>query len=75
MALPQATKELPNEVAAVDAELADIDTAIAALPATPVEADLPDIVNIVVAIKAASTNLNSIMNTIVTVLSTTRINQ
>lgn len=69
---------LDNPIAdteAVGTELEAIATAVAALPATPLEADLPDIVQIVADLGTAAASLQIIVSQILTVLSTTRINQ
>lgn len=75
MPLPESARDLPTDVAAVGVELAAVDTALAGLPGTPLEADLPDIVQIVADLSTASTNLQAIVTTITNILSTTRINQ
>lgn len=61
MPLPQSAREL-------SADLEDVQTAIDALPSTPLEADLPDIVAIVASLQVITT-------TIASILATTRINQ
>lgn len=75
MALPESARDLPDQVTSVGNELADISTAIEALPPTPVEADLPDIVQIVADLTATTSSLQAICTTVATILSTTRINQ
>lgn len=56
-------------------QLEGVSTAIAALPATPLEADLPDIVQIVANLTTQAEALQSIVTQILSVISTTRINQ
>jgi hypothetical protein len=53
---------------AVETELESIQTAIDALPGTPLEADLPDIVAVVASLQA-------IVTTIVSTIKSVRINQ
>lgn len=59
----------------ISGELTDLDTAISALPATPVEADLPDIVQIVADLRTTTANLKAVVDSVAVVLKTTRINQ
>lgn len=74
MPLPSVeTFQADAEVVATD--LAAVTTAIAALPATPLEADLPDIVQIVADLSTAAAALQGIVSQILVVLSTTRVSQ
>lgn len=72
---------IPNlEATIADAEtvatdLTAVATAIAALPATPVEADLPDIVQIVADLNMATQTVQSVVAQVLAVISTTRIGQ
>lgn len=75
MPLPEAARDLPVSLAEAQAMLDAIDTSIAALPPVPVEADLPDIVQVVADVSAAVASLKAIVDTIATILGTTRINQ
>jgi hypothetical protein len=75
MPLPEAANDLPSVTAAIEATLGVVETGLAALPATPVEADLPDIVQIVADLHAAASELRAAMATVATILSTTRVNQ
>lgn len=63
------------QVDEVSTDLGAVTTALAALPATPLEADLPDIVAIVSDLNSAATSLQAVVASMLTVLSTTRINQ
>lgn len=64
-----------SDATTVGTDLGAITTAIAALPATPHEADLPAIVTIVADLNTAALAFQSIVTQILTSLSTTRINQ
>lgn len=75
MPLPSAGRELPAEITSVGNELADIETALGGLPATPLEADLPAIVQIVADLQTATSNLRAAVDKIGAILSTTRVNQ
>lgn len=75
MPLPEAAKEIPADIAAVQTSIDAVDTAIAGLPATPLEADLPDIVQIISDLSAAATSLRTVVDSIATILATTRVNQ
>lgn len=75
MPLPHRSLELLADAEVIDTELAAVSTAIAALPATPLEADLPDIVQIVNDLNSAAQSLQVIVAQILGVLSTTRVNQ
>lgn len=75
MALPRSAKELAAELETVGTSITAVDNAIAALPATPLEADLPDIVQVVADLSAATASLKTIVDTVAVILSTTRINQ
>lgn len=59
---------------AVASDLTTITAALDALPATPLEADLPDIVQIVTDLNGAAVAMQAIVAQILTTLSTTRIN-
>lgn len=74
MPIPSLETSIDN-AADVATELSAINTAIAALPATPLEADLPDIVQIVDDLNNAATALQGIVTQILTTISTTRIGQ
>lgn len=56
-------------------DLGAITTALAALPGTPLEADLPDIVAIVASLNAVAATLQGVVSQVLTVLSTTRVGQ
>lgn len=75
MPLPILATDLINEAETVSTNLAAVSTAITALPATPLEADLPDIVQIVADLNTAAQALQVIVAQILTILSTTRISQ
>lgn len=75
MPLPNLALDLIIEAETVSTNLEAVSTAIAALPPTPLEADLPDIVQIVADINVAATGLQAIVAQILTILSTTRISQ
>jgi len=74
MPLPS-VDDIITDVEAVNTGLTDVAAALAALPATPLEADLPDIVQIVADLNTAAANLQAVVAQVLTVLSTTRINQ
>lgn len=74
MPLPSLDQSI-TEVGDVGTSLAGVTTAIAALPATPLEADLPDIVKIVADLNTAAITLQGVVSQVLTVLSTTRVNQ
>lgn len=75
MPLPFLATTLINEAETVGTNLEAVSTAIAALPATPLEADLPDIVQVVTDLNTAAQTLQGIVAQILTILSTTRISQ
>ena len=75
MPLPKEGRLTRQEIIDMETELAAVDVKLAALPATPVEADLPDIVEIVADIQVVATSLRSAMETMANILATTRINQ
>lgn len=75
MPLPQTARMLESDVTEVGTQLTAVATALSALPATPLEADLPDIVQIVADLGTSAEALQSIVAQILTVLSTTRVNQ
>lgn len=74
---------LPRELETVEGDVNDISntalpalqTAIAALPATPLEADLPDIVQIVADLKSIVDTLATATSTFISVTKRVRINQ
>lgn len=75
MALPRDFEFRVTELETISSDLTAIDTAIAALPATPVEADLPDIVAIIVNIHAATNTLNTTLTEFIKLLRKVRIGQ
>lgn len=75
MPLPVTALNLTDEAETINTNLAAVSTAIDALPDPPLEADLPDIVQIVADLNTAAQSLQAIVAEILTVLSTTRVNQ
>lgn len=75
MPLPIKSVDLQNETVTIGNDLTAVDTAIAALPATPLEADLPDIVQIVADLNTAAQALRGVVAEILSILTTTRVNQ
>lgn len=75
MPMPKSVSELHDQLADVQTQVEAVDTALAALPGTPLEADLPDIVQIVADLTSTTTALKSIVDTIATVIATTRMSQ
>lgn len=75
MPLPSLVYGLQADAEVIETNLAAVTTAIAALPATPLEADLPDIVQIVADLNSAAESLRVVVASILTILSTTRVNQ
>jgi hypothetical protein len=75
MPLPTSARDLVDDAQVISNDLTAISAAIAALPATPLEADLPDIVQIVADLNSAATAMQGIVAEVLTVLSTTRVNQ
>lgn len=73
--MPMPQTDLINELQSIGNELGDVSTAIEALPPTPLEGDLPAIVQIVNDLVTTTGNLKSSVDTIVTILTTTRVNQ
>jgi predicted trehalose synthase len=67
--------DFQTDAEAVGTDLAAVSVAIAGLPATPLEADLPDIVQIVADLSTAAAALQDVVSQILGVLSTTRISQ
>lgn len=63
------------EAATLSTEFTAIAAAIAALPATPLEADLPDIVSIVADLNTSTQTMRAIVAQVLTIISTTRISQ
>ena len=59
----------------VSTNLTAVSAAIAALPATPLEADLPDIVQIVADLNTAAQAMQVIVAQVLTMISTTRVSQ
>ena len=75
MPLPIAAQELITDAEGVATDLTAITAAIAALPDPPLEADLPDIVQIATLLNNAAQAIQAIVAQTLTVISTTRINQ
>ena len=75
MPMPISASELIADAETLNTDLTAISTAIAALPGTPLEADLPDIVQIVADLNTAAQAMQAIVAQVLTVISTTRINQ
>lgn len=75
MPLPEAARSLEPDLIVVQGQLEAVATSIAALPATPVEADLPDIVQVVADLADTAAALKVVVDTIANVLATTRVNQ
>lgn len=74
--MPLPSLDVPiDQVDDLNTSLGAITAAIAALPATPREVDLPDIVKIVADLTAAAGSLQTIVAQVLIVLSTTRVNQ
>jgi hypothetical protein len=75
MPLPYAAQELPADLVEAGTLISTAEATIAALPGTPVEADLPDIVQAITDLSAAITAIKGVADTMATILATTRINQ
>lgn len=75
MPLSILARELVTEAETLNTDLTSISAAIAALPNPPLEADLPDIVQIVSDLNTAATTMQGIVTQTLIVISTTRINQ
>lgn len=75
MPIPKEARTLIDDVADIETAVTAVDTAIAALPATPLEADLPDIVQIVADISAVAASLRAAVATLTSIVATVRINQ
>lgn len=75
MALSREFLTVETQLSETGTELGNINSSIAALPATPVEADLPDIVAIVASLSETATTLNTLVKDITNLVRTTRINQ
>lgn len=75
MPLPSIALGLQPAAEEIVTDLEAIGTALDALPATPLEADLPDIVQIVKDLKNTSTAIQTIVTQVLGILSTTRIQQ
>lgn len=75
MPIPTSASELSADAETVSTGLSAISDAIAALPATPLEADLPDIVQIVADLATSAAALQAIVDSLITILATTRIKQ
>lgn len=75
MPLPREARELETNLDSVQSQMEGVATSIAALPATPLEADLPDIVQVVADLADTAAALKVVVDTIANVLATTRINQ
>lgn len=74
MPIPISAGELIADAEALSTDLDAVSAAISALPATPLEADLPDIVQIVADINTAAQTMQAIVASVLTIISTTRIN-
>lgn len=74
MPISQGVEEVYGEVIALNGSLTDVQTALDALPATPVEADLPDIVSVVKALKDITASLTAQTAAFIAAVKTTRIN-
>lgn len=75
MALPYEFEVVASDVNANLLAIVGIQTAIDALPATPLEADLPDIVQIVKDLKDATESLATNLSTFVELIKKVRVNQ
>lgn len=75
MPLPSTALGLQPAAEEILTGLEGVNTALAALPETPLEADLPDIVQIVADLNTQATALQGIVVQVLAVLSTTRVNQ
>ena len=75
MALPREITDGIVELETYQADIDSVQTAIDALPATPLEADLPDIVAIIASLKTVTENMNSTLKTALSVINKVRINQ
>ena len=73
MPLPITARNLTDEAQTVNTNLTNISAAIAALPNPPLEADLPDIIQIVADLNSAAQIMQGIVDQVLVVLSTTRI--
>lgn len=75
MPLPKAIAEAQSDLVTLEGNITAIEGAITALPATPLEADLPDIVAIITDLQAAANTLNSTVAAALEAIGRVRINQ
>lgn len=75
MPTPLTFSQAETDLAVLGSDLSNISAAIAALPATPLEADLPNIVAIVSSLNTAATTLSNTVANITSAIARTRINQ
>lgn len=74
MPLPEKLRNVTQELIVVENDLTATQTAIDALPATPLEADLPDIVAIVASLKSITDGLLTQVQEFISLVSKTRVN-
>lgn len=75
MPTPRALLDADATLTTAASDLSDVASAIAALPSTPLEADLPDIVAIVASLNTITTTLNETVGTALNAIAKVRINQ
>jgi hypothetical protein len=75
MALPKAMEDRIVELEVIDTQIAATETALAALPATPLEADLPDIVTIISDLTVSVKDLGTTLTAFINLIKTVRVNQ
>ena len=74
MPLPRQLETISGDVRAVQDDLDTVQASIDALPATPLEADLPAIVDVVKALREITATLATSTEGFIEVVKTTRIN-
>jgi hypothetical protein len=75
MPLPRQFKQHLDQLDETESAIGDVQTALDALPATPLEADLPDIVQIVADLKTITSDLNTTLAAFINLIKTVRVNQ